>query len=254
MTHKEASKPGVRNVPPAAGEGRADLAEIGKRIKAARKALGLTQDVLAAQAGGTSNRGLQDNESGKSMPGGQMIAALVNAGINANWILTGHGQMLLPPRPSATVLHTEQIPPGYVSLATLATGDKLRPRTASGDASGLDASAEALTFNAQWIRYELGADPADLYLMRVSGDAMEPTLRAGDLVLVDRRATTPDCEGTFLLKQGETLLVKRLQAVPGGKIAVTSDNAAFLPWTLDTFEPGCGVTIIGRLVWSGRRH
>ena len=68
---------------------------IGGRIKAARKALGLTQDQLAAMAGATSNRGLQDNEGGRSMPGGQMLGTLALAGVNANWLLTGEGPMLL---------------------------------------------------------------------------------------------------------------------------------------------------------------
>lgn len=68
---------------------------LGERIKAARKAVGLTQDSLAALAGATSKRGLQDNEAGKGMPGGQMIGAMVRAGINANWLLTGEGPMLL---------------------------------------------------------------------------------------------------------------------------------------------------------------
>lgn len=78
-------------------------------MKAARKSLGLTQDALANMAGATSNRGLQDNEAGKSMPGGQMIRALARAGINANWLLTGEGTMTLPQvayqdTPAATAL------------------------------------------------------------------------------------------------------------------------------------------------------
>jgi len=70
-------------------------AEIGARIKTARKALDLTQDTLANMAQATSKRGIQDNEAGKTMPGGQMISTLVRAGINANWLLTGEGPMLL---------------------------------------------------------------------------------------------------------------------------------------------------------------
>lgn len=72
-----------------------DLPEIGARIKVARKAVGLTQEALALLAGAKSKSGLQDNEAGKNMPGGQMIRALVRAGINANWLLTGDGPMLL---------------------------------------------------------------------------------------------------------------------------------------------------------------
>lgn len=72
-----------------------NLPQIGARIKEARKALGMPQDALAALAGARSKSGLQDNEAGKNMPGGQMIGALVAAGVNANWVLTGQGPMLI---------------------------------------------------------------------------------------------------------------------------------------------------------------
>ena len=79
-----------------------NVAEIGARIKAARNALGLTQDALAKLAGAPSKAGLQHNEAGRAMPGGQMIGTLVAAGVNANWLLTGDGSMLLADLASPT--------------------------------------------------------------------------------------------------------------------------------------------------------
>ncbi|MGC3961923.1 MAG: helix-turn-helix transcriptional regulator [Rhodocyclaceae bacterium] len=67
---------------------------VGIRLRQARKQLGLTQASLAASIGATSNRGIQENEAGKTMPGGLIIGALVRAGINANWLLSGQGPML----------------------------------------------------------------------------------------------------------------------------------------------------------------
>lgn len=87
-----------------------DKIAVGLRIKAARKALGLTQDELSSAAGARSKSGLQDNEAGKNMPGGQMIGALVALGVNSNWLLTGEGQMLIGYQPvaGATVLTAEE--------------------------------------------------------------------------------------------------------------------------------------------------
>ncbi|MGL5632913.1 MAG: helix-turn-helix domain-containing protein, partial [Azovibrio sp.] len=79
------------------------LVNVGARIKAARKALGMTQDELAALAGARSKSGLQDNEAGKNMPGGHMLGALVKAGVNANWLLSGKGEMLLADTTETTV-------------------------------------------------------------------------------------------------------------------------------------------------------
>lgn len=74
---------------------RLDLVAIGQRMKEARKALRMTQDDLAAKVGGASKRGIQDNEAGKSMPGGQVVGTLATLGINVNWLMTGDGKVLL---------------------------------------------------------------------------------------------------------------------------------------------------------------
>lgn len=71
-----------------------NLTEIGSRMKVAREVLGLTQDGLAKAVRG-SKRGIQENETRNRVPGGEVIAGMVELGINANWLLTGEGPMLL---------------------------------------------------------------------------------------------------------------------------------------------------------------
>lgn len=228
--------------------------EVGARIKTARKTVGLTQEKLAGLAGATSNRGIQDNEAGKSIPGGQMIWALIRAGINANWLLTGEGPMLQAELQEKKTAVTEQQEPtpGYVAIPLF---NDVRAAAGAGALNGLlEKPDDALMFKADWIRFELGARPEDLNLIRVSGDSMEPTLRAGDVVLIDHRAQRPDREGIYILRLGEMLLVKRLQALPGGLVRVVSDNPAFAPWEISLEKIGSDMAILGRVVWSGRRH
>ena len=67
---------------------------VGARLKAARAALGLTQKELCALIE-KPLPSLRDYELGKSIPGGEAVAGLIRAGINANWLLTGEGPMLL---------------------------------------------------------------------------------------------------------------------------------------------------------------
>lgn len=71
-----------------------DLVEIGGRMKAAREALGLTQKVFCEQYG-YKLRTLQKNEAGSNEAGICLAGAFIRAGINANWLLTGQGSMLL---------------------------------------------------------------------------------------------------------------------------------------------------------------
>ena len=67
---------------------------VGARLKEARAALGLTQKELCALVE-MPLPSLRDYELGKRIPGGEAIGGLVRAGINANWLLTGEGPMLL---------------------------------------------------------------------------------------------------------------------------------------------------------------
>ncbi|MCV6588304.1 MAG: helix-turn-helix domain-containing protein [Marinobacterium sp.] len=67
---------------------------IGERLQQARKALELSQDAIADSIG-SKKRGYQENERGRSFPGGKVIEGFVRLGINANWLLTGQGPMMV---------------------------------------------------------------------------------------------------------------------------------------------------------------
>jgi phage repressor protein C with HTH and peptisase S24 domain len=304
---------------------------ISERIKLFRSSNGLKQEELAAISGIPLDS-LRKYEGAKSDPGAKAIEGLTRAGINANWLLTGEGPMLLQigaalglalkagvtgasisvdklleelavsPEQMRTYQDGSCIPEraflqrfaeltGYsfqkletlhelanvgtqvnAPLGNIRAGLEPRPmpsaegyvaiplfndvRAAAGTGAlngHLEKADDALMFKEDWVRFELGAHPEDLNLIRVSGDSMEPTLRAGDVVLIDHRAQRPNREGIYILRMGDMLLVKRLQALPGGKVRVISDNPIFEAWVLDLAEMGSEVSIVGRVVWSGRR-
>jgi phage repressor protein C with HTH and peptisase S24 domain len=140
---------------------------------------------------------------------------------------------------------------GYVAIPLY---NGVRAAAGAGAIVAHEVSDDALMFQEEWVRFELGARPQDLYLIRVAGDSMEPTLRSGDAILVDRRATRPDREGVYIMRMNNMLLVKRLQALPGGRVRVTSDNPAFAPFDVAVPDlQGDDIAIIGRVVWVGRR-
>lgn len=106
-----------------------DIAEIGARMRAARGALGLSQEGLANAVGG-SKRGIQNNEALKSVPGGEILCGLIALGINANWLLSGAGSMLLADTQAQTI-----------SLREAALIDTARFGAAQSDTSAPPASA-----------------------------------------------------------------------------------------------------------------
>jgi len=127
---------------------------------------------------------------------------------------------------------------------------------AAGSGAVVDSEhvVDFLHFKQDWIRHELHAKPADLYLIYVDGESMEPTLRPGDVILVDRRDHLQARDGIYVLRMDGTLLVKRLQRLPGGIINVSSDNASYRPFDLKASDlEGTDFAIVGRVVWTGRR-
>lgn len=106
---------------------------------------------------------------------------------------------------------------------------------------------DAFRFSRRWLR-EHGLEPAQLSAIRVMGDSMDPLLRDGDEILVDR---TPRAfrEGVHVVRLGEALHVKLLQAVPPARLRLVSQNAAYEPVEVAMSD----VDIVGRVVWKGGR-
>jgi len=82
----------------------------------------------------------------------------------------------------------------------------------------------------------------------VMGDSMDPLLRDGDEILVDR-APRPFRDGVHVLRLGDMLHVKRVQAGAPGRLRLISANEAYDPFDVDLAE----VDIVGRVVWKGGR-
>lgn len=118
-----------------------------------------------------------------------------------------------------------------------------------------EEETDSLMFKREWIYNELHSSPANLYLIYVEGESMEPALRPGDVILVDHTDNIAKRDGIYVIRMGESLLVKRLQRLPNHRLKVTSDNPAYEPFEISLdFDLQNELSIIGRVVWSGRRH
>jgi phage repressor protein C with HTH and peptisase S24 domain len=106
---------------------------------------------------------------------------------------------------------------------------------------------DAFRFSRRWLR-ENGLEPAQLSAIRVWGDSMDPLLRDGDEILVDR-TPRPFREGVHVVRLGEALHVKLLQAVPPGRLKLISQNAAYEPVEVAMSD----IDVVGRVVWKGGR-
>ena len=115
-----------------------------------------------------------------------------------------------------------------------------------GAVSAEEISFDSFRFSRRWLR-EMGLDGAKLSAIRVEGDSMEPLLRSGDEIFVDRNKRAG--EGIHVVRIGDALHVKQVQASAPGRIKLISANDAYAPIELGGEE----VEIIGRVVWKGGR-
>ncbi|MEP5938543.1 MAG: S24 family peptidase [Erythrobacter sp.] len=104
---------------------------------------------------------------------------------------------------------------------------------------------DSFRFSKRWLR-ENGLGDADLSSVSVEGDSMEPMLRDGDEILVDT-SKRPFRDGVYVVRLGDSLMVKRVASAGQGRLALLSQNMAY-----PTVEVGGDeVELIGRVVWKG---
>lgn len=121
---------------------------------------------------------------------------------------------------------------------------------ASAGPGALGAEEQAIgtfRFSARWLR-DQGLEPAMLSAIAVAGDSMEPLLRDGDEILVDR-SPRPLRDGIHVVRLGDARLVKRVQQVGAGRLHLISENEAYPPVEALLED----LDVIGRVVWKGGR-
>ena len=115
-----------------------------------------------------------------------------------------------------------------------------------GAVAGGEIPVGQLRFSARWLKAN-GLSAAMLSAIEVEGDSMDPTLRDGDEILVDR-TVRPLRAGIHVLRLDDVLLVKRVERA-GDVLRLISDNRAY-----PEIERNAGeVEIVGRVVWKGGR-
>ncbi len=121
----------------------------------------------------------------------------------------------------------------------------------TGAETGDETALAALAFQSNWVREVASGRPEALSVIHVEGDSMLPTLADGDHILVDGDDRERLRDGIYVLRTDDALLVKRLSVNPATRrLTIRSDNDAYPSW--DDCDPAA-VTVIGRVVWIGRR-
>lgn len=204
---------------------------IGERLRAERQRLGYAQADFGA-AVGVSKTTQFNYEAGDRTPDARYLRKAASLGLDLLHVVTGS------PGDGAADRYI-RIPP----LQGHELGEQVR---LNEDAAAYEAGG--LCFGKDWIAARKLSVPK-LTVVTVRGSSMEGVLFDGDQVLVDQQDLKPRSGFVYVLRQGEELLVRYCQMLPGGILRVTSANPSFAAYDV----PLAGAQdfeVVGRVVAS----
>ena len=218
-------------------ESRSDQAFAGRVRQAAERVGGR---VALATKAGMSARSLDDYLAGKAEPKlSRLLAISTASGVSLKWLATGEGPIEPTTSDDASLAKFVLVPRYDVSASA-----------GPGALISSEHVKDRLAFQEMWFRTTLRVDPARCGLIDVVGDSMEPTLRTGDVVLVDFSVDRLRDDSIYVIEMEGEVQVKRLQRLLGGAV-IRSDNPAYQPITLDKDQVE-QLRVIGRVRWFGR--
>lgn len=115
-----------------------------------------------------------------------------------------------------------------------------------------ERSVGEYTFPAAGFRQRFGSAPDGVFIDEVGGDSNEPTLVAGQLIMVDSRIRRPYPPGFFLCWDGNGMVLKKLSVVPRSnppRVQLISDNKTYPTYELLLSE----VEIYGRVIGTWKK-
>lgn len=114
--------------------------------------------------------------------------------------------------------------------------------------------ASRMSLEVEWLRRTVAmTEISNLRIITGMGESMSPTIKHGDLLLIDTGVNSVSYDAVYLIAMSTSLLVKRIQREVSG-IRIVSDNPKYkeivVPEDLEE-----RVQILGRVVfvWSGSR-
>lgn len=205
-----------------------------------------------ARAMGVSPSAFRKWLRGEAEPSRERLIALADAAkVSIGWLAMGEGPEPVFEPGEAAPGRGRTVADGGIDSGRFLLLPKWSEAAAAGAATPpAPRGSEYIAFRHDWLRSAFGLEPADLTLEIAVGESMMPTIRSGDLLLIDSTDRAFSNFGIYVLEILGERLVKRVQRKLDGSLVLISDNATYEP---DQVPPGQvkDVQVIGRVVWAG---
>lgn len=183
------------------------------------------------------------------MPGSEKAVLIADAlEVDLTWLLTGRGHPGRPDIPLSGPKMAYREEPSFSPAIVEVDQIDLRYGLGASFSDGhVDIAKRA--FDREWLRSITGTPPSKLAWATGDGDSMEPTIRSGEVVLIDTSADSRRFDDTiWAIAIGEVGMIKRLRT-RGDTVELLSDNPLVPPQTAVDDE----MHAVGRVIAVVRR-
>ncbi len=193
------------------------------RAERLRSAVGKIGAKRAAAEAGVPYTTVRDAMSGGDMRLSTAAALARVCGVTVDWIANGDGIAVQPVNPT--------------------DGPQGRVVDGSSDAPG---GPEPMDLG--WLAGRLALPVAELVAFPVLGDAMEPTIRDGDILVARRSGSASVAAGIYAIEVDGSVIARRLEPRVDGTLVLGADNPRYAPQVVRS-GPSQPFRIIGPVVW-----
>lgn len=129
---------------------------------------------------------------------------------------------------------------------------QMNVQTSAGNGFAVDTEdvIGRFAFRRDWLSRKVASTDA-LRVITAKGRSMEPTVRDGDILLVDTSPQERLTDGIYVLNVEGESRCKRLQRLVDGGLRIHSDNAAEFPPEDVPLARVDLVRVVGRVIWVG---
>lgn len=213
------------------------------------QATGAESDAELSRLLGITYQSIYKARKSQQVPPAWIPKVAARFGVSADWLFFGIGPMrreekaALIPAEEATAAPEDLIMIPMVE-AVLSAG------TGSLETSG--QMAREYAFRRDFIQRK--GNPANMVLMRVRGDSMQPEVMDNDVVLLDQSKTRLNPGPIYAVGIEDSIYLKRVDKLPG-QIVLKSVNPDYAPIHVDMGEQTRDqFRVIGQVLWVGREY
>jgi phage repressor protein C with HTH and peptisase S24 domain len=183
---------------------------------------------------------------GEAEPSRERLVALARTtGVGVAWLAEGTGpEPVFEAVPNGKRRPGGDRPSSAIDWSQFTVPVRTSPAAKAHDEIGL------IALHHDWVRSVRGVEPDQLALETVRDESMAPTIKSGDMLLIDTTDRKFRRCGIYLLEVSGERLVKRVQRKHDGSLVLISDNPAYQPDIVDKAF-AAELTAIGRVVWAG---